>query len=305
MTASFSALIVATIAVLPVVAIPSPDPPDDKCELPYIVECQIGGGGGYVGLSQQETRALKRVYPEGSTPDNPVTWFEYVPVIACPGNGPDAPDRVNCQFAISYCETFQPGSSGPYSYIHRRVADASGPLGTWEPLGPTCFRTDVPARSGESAPELTEAMILEQFHRTDFALPTMSIEPPDGRTLVNLPVFYELVWPDAGYEPGEIDTTDIIGFEVRIRPTLDSATYHFGDGTSAGPTTSLGGPHPNGDITHEYANAATVDPHITVVYGGEVSVDGGAWSMIPGTATIDGPVNPLEVLTSRNRLYDD
>ncbi|QDO88436.1 hypothetical protein FNH13_08855 [Ornithinimicrobium ciconiae] len=245
------------------------------------------------------------VYPSGSSPDNPERWFEYVAVIACRGNGPDAPDRVNCQFAISYCDTFQPGSSGPYSYIHRRVADDSGPLGTWEPLGPTCFRTDVPARSGESAPELTEAMILEQFHRTDFALPTMSIEPPDGRTLVNLPVFYELVWPDEGYEPGEIDTTDIIGFEVRIRPTLDSATYHFGDGTSAGPTTSLGGPHPNGDITHEYANAATVDPHITVVYGGEVSVDGGAWSTIPGTATIDGPLNPLEVLTSRNRLYDD
>ncbi|USQ81728.1 hypothetical protein [Ornithinimicrobium faecis] len=147
-------------------------------------------------------------------------------------------------------------------------------------------------------------MILEQFHQTDFALPTMSIEPPDGRTLVNLPVFYELVWPEDGFEPDEIDTTEIIGYEVRIRPVLESATYHFGDGNSIGPTSSLGGQHPDGDITHEYSGAATVEPHITVVYGGDVSVDGGAWTAIPGTATIEGPLNPLEVFTSRNRLYD-
>lgn len=87
-------------------------------------------------------------------------------------------------------------------------------------------------------------MILEQFHRTQFALPTMSIEPPDGRTVVNLPVFYELIWPEAGFEPDEVDTTEIVGHEVRIRPTLDSANYHFGDGSSSGPTGFLGGPHP-------------------------------------------------------------
>ncbi|WP_109472953.1 hypothetical protein [Ornithinimicrobium cavernae] len=162
----------------------------------------------------------------------------------------------------------------------------------------------MPARSGERSEGLTEEMILEQFHQTDFALPTVSIEPPDGRTLVNLPVFYELVWPQDGYEPDEVDTTEIIGHEVRIRPTLESATYHFGDGESFGPTESLGGPHPDGDVTHEYSHATTVEPHVTVVYGGEVSVDGSAWATIPGTVTVDGPVNPLEVLTSTNRLYD-
>lgn len=282
-----------------------PQPQDRECVPGIIIDCSLGREGSYVGLTREETRALAGLYPPGSSPQQPDRWFEYVAVIACPGNDPTDPDRVNCQYAIDYCETFQPGSSGPYSYIHRRVADDTGPIGTWEPLGPTCFRSDVPPRSGESSPELTEAMILEQFHRTDFALPTMSIEPPDGRTLVNLPVYYELVWPEEGFEPGEVDTTDIIGFEVRIRPTLDSATYHFGDGTSAGPTTSLGGPHPTGDITHEYAAATTVEPYITVIYGGEVSVDGSPWATIPGTATIEGPLSPLDVLTSRNRLYGD
>ncbi len=284
---------------LPEPVIPPDEPP---CRG---ISCQVEGGGTYVGYSKQETRALASIYPEGSSPQNPEPWFEYVAVIRCEGNSPDDPDRVHCEWAAFYCERTQPDSSGPYSIIYRRLADSSGPLGGWTNVGPTCFRTDVPARSGEAAAELTDAMILDQFHRTDFALPTISIEPPDGRTLVNLPVYYELLWPDSGFEPGETDTTDIIGHEVRIRPTLDSVTYHFGDGASAGPTASLGGPYPHGDIRHEYTSAAQVAPHITVVYGGEVSVDGSSWSLIPGTATVDGPASPLDVLTSTSRLYDD
>ena len=75
------------------------------------------------------------------------------------------------------------------------------------------------------------------------------------------------------------------------------------DGASIGPTTSLGGPYPDGDIRHEYTTAAEVAPYISVEYGGEVSVDGGAWTTIPSTATVDGPAVPLQVLTSQNRLY--
>lgn len=276
---------------------------DDECD-PEDLVCLIRGGGGYVGMTKSETRNIASSYPPDTDPSNPSKWYEYSAVIDCPGNDPHFPDRVHCEAAATYCEEHRPDSSGPYSLIYRRIVEAGGGTGDYQYLAHTCYRSDVPPRSGEGGQELTEEMILEQFHQTDFALPTMSIEPPDGRTLVNLPVFYELVWPEDGFEPDEIDTTEIIGFEVRIRPFLESATYHFGDGTSVGPTTSLGGQHPDGDITHEYVDAAAVEPHITVVYGGEVSVDGGAWSVIPGTATIEGPLNPLEVLTSRNRLYD-
>ena len=62
---------------------------------------------------------------------------------------------------------------------------------------------------------------------------------------------------------------------------------------------------PTGDITHEYLQAAQVTPYISVEYGGEVSVDGGAWSTIPGSATVEGPASPLQVLTSQNRLYSN
>ncbi len=192
------------------------------------------------------------------------------------------------------------------SIIYRRVVSAEGPQTSWERDGQTCFTDSVPPRSGEQADEeLTEAMIIEQFHRTQFALPQTVMEPPGNRTLVNLPVYFELAWPEGGFEPQEVDVTTLIGHEVRIRPTLIGATYVTGDGAVLGPTTSLGGPYPNGDITHEYAAAAEVSPYISVEYGGEVSVDGGEWSTIPSSVTIDGPATPLEVLTSRNRLYSN
>ncbi|WP_162801949.1 hypothetical protein [Ornithinimicrobium murale] len=278
--------------------------PPEECEPGEIIKCGIGRDGTYVGLSQEQTRNLRKSYPPGRGPENPERWYEYVAVIACSGNDPHFPDRVHCEYATTYCEERQPGSSGPYSYIYRRIVDDDGNEGAYESVAPTCYRSDVPPRSGEPVKELTEEMIIEQFHQTDFALPSMSIEPPDGRTLVNLPVFYEAVWPEEGYEPDEIDTTDIIGFEVRIRPVLESATYHFGDGNSIGPTDSLGGPYPDGDVTHEYAEAATVEPYITVIFGGEVSVDGSAWTTIPGSVSVDGPLNPLEILTSSNQLFD-
>ncbi len=146
-------------------------------------------------------------------------------------------------------------------------------------------------------------MIIEQFHQTDFAPPQALMQPPDNRTLVNLPVYYQLAWPEEGFEPQEIDTTDLAGFSVRIRPTLQDVTYSFGDGSSEGPTTSLGGPYPTGDITHTYLSKGSVNPSISVTYGGEVSVDGDDWQTIDASVAIDGPAVPLEVLTSRNRLY--
>ncbi|MGB3762733.1 MAG: hypothetical protein WA966_05865 [Ornithinimicrobium sp.] len=122
---------------------------------------------------------------------------------------------------------------------------------------------------------------------------------------MNLPTYFELKWPEEGFEPREIDTTTLVGREVRIRPVLQSATYSFGDGDSHGPTQSLGGPWPDGDVIHTYLEKESVQPSISATYGGEVSVDGGDWTDINASVTVDGPPQPLEVLTSRNRLVDD
>lgn len=277
-------------------------PPDPPCSG---LECDHEGGGAEVGLRLAEVQALAGQYPPPRVGEDRDTWFTYVAVIDCVGNTPDNPDAVHCDYAVNFCEDRVPDSHGPRSWIYRRVTGEDGPLDAWAVVGPTCYTDSVPPRSGADAQELTMEMILEQFHRTAFALPQPVIEPPDLRALVNLPVYFGLEWPADGFEPGEVDTTDIIGHEVRIRPNLQNVTYHFGDGSSVGPTQSLGGGYPDGDITHEYPGAGTVNPSIVVVYGGEVSVDGGEWMPIPGTATVDGPTVDLQVLESRNRLHDD
>lgn len=272
--------------------------------LEYCDWCDVGGGGIYVGLTAELTAALETTWPPGADPEVGAIWYSYSAVIQCPGNGPDNPDDALCQPAIDYCEERMPSGSGPYSRIYRRTYDAEGPQSAWESVAFTCFTDMVPARSGDGA-ELTEAMIIEQFHRTDFALPATLIQPPDNRALVNLPVYFDVGWPEDGYAPDEVDTTTILGREVRIRPTFHEATYNFGDGTVTGPTTSQGGPWPDGDITHEYTDAASVSTSVSVVYGGEVSIDGGPWTVIPSTVSVTGPAQPLEILTSSNRLYDN
>lgn len=264
------------------------------------------GDGIFTGYSRQEAQNLADVWPPGATIERSNSWYDYVAVIDCiPPNSPSQPRLEICGPAVTYCQEYVPESFGPRSVIYRRTSGPGGPVSDWVPLGPTCFTDSVPARSGQPAVELTEAMIVEQFHRTDFALPQIVVQPPDGTTLVNLPVYFELSWPDAGFEPAEIDTTTLIGHEVRIRPTLIGVTYLTGDGRAIGPTTSLGGGYPDGDITHTYTTASQVSPSITVEYGGEVSIDGGTWRPIPSSATVEGPSVPLAVLTSKNRLYDN
>lgn len=275
-------------------------PPDDPCEEENVIACI--DDGVYSGMTQQTTAELANSWPPSYGPDNPERWFQYRPVPDCPGNHPDEPDYASCLWAITYCEERVPDSSGPYSQVYRRIVDETGPLDSWVYIGHTCFTDLVPERSGDDV-ELTIEHILEQFHRTAFADPTTSLQPPDGRGLVNLPVYFELVWDPEGFEPMEIDTSILLGHEVRIRPTLQEVVYDFGDGQTYGPTTSTGGRYPDGDVTHTYASAGTVDPSITVVYGGQYSVDGGSWQIVPGSATVTGPAQPLEIFTSTNRLY--
>ena len=102
------------------------------------------------------------------------------------------------------------------------------------------------------------AMIREAFHDTDFSVPTLNIQPEGDVTLVNLPTYFEVMFPEDGFGPEEVDTPDpgrLLGYRIEVRPLLKSVTYHLGD-QDIGPTTSLGGPHPTGDIRATYPSPA-------------------------------------------------
>lgn len=150
------------------------------------------------------------------------------------------------------------------------------------------------------------AMIEAAFHRTPFAKPHVTSQPPGGRTLIRTDNWFAMNWTTNGYQPEEVDTlnpTDWFGLTVRIKPTLNTITYTFGDGTSHGPTTSLGGPYPTGDIIKAYTTQGTYNTTATVTLTGQVSLNNSEWIDIPGEAHIDGPPTTLTVLTAKNRLH--
>ncbi|MEI2777959.1 MAG: hypothetical protein V9G19_18745 [Tetrasphaera sp.] len=193
-----------------------------------------------------------------------------------------------------YCKTI-PGE-GPAVWVFQRMTNPETP---WTRLGYTCYPYLIPGK-------VDMAMIAAAFHRTDLAVPGLKIEPPGNRTLVTLPNYFAVDWSAEGFEPEELDTLDPgewFGMQITIRPVLQSVTYDFGDGTREGPTTSVGGPYPSGDIVKTYASKGVYAVGADAVYKGYVMIDGSEWIEIPGEVSIPGPREDLTVLTARTRLY--
>ena len=244
-------------------------------------------------------RAKKGLDLQTGTADKRV--FEYTSATACPFNTPGGANaNAPCVGATQACagNTPQQGQ-GPQVRLYRRELGANGiPVSTgWQLIGTTCYPDLVPG-----TPVLGMAQILAAFHNTAWAKPTVHIQPEGNVTLVTLATYFEVNWPASGFQPGEIDTTALLGNQVRIRPTVQGYTYVFGDGASSGPTLSAGGTYPDGDITHAYPKAGTYNSHIDITYGGEFSVGGGAWIPIPDTVTVAGQLQPLTVRTAHARL---
>jgi hypothetical protein len=183
-------------------------------------------------------------------------------------------------------------------YVFRRLRGSGDP---WLVVGHTCWPKLIPGPNAVTMP-----MIEAAFHRTPFAKSEVSVQPVGGRTLIRLDNWFAMKWSESGYEPEEIDTlnpADWFSLRVRIKPIFESVTYDFGDGTSQGPTTSLGGVYPSGDIVKAYEAAGTYGVRATTVLKGEVSLNGSEWIAIPGQADLTGPTTDLEVVTAKNSLY--
>ena len=254
------------------------------------------------GIQKAELAKFAQMQP-GSATAGEGPFYEFASIAYCPGAAVGLTGFDDfCKQATLFCTGNTVGTGlGPAVEIMRREVDAAGapvPGATWTSVGITCFPELVPG----SAPTLTMAMVLEQFHRTNFALPDVSIQPVGNRTLVNLPTYYQVNWAAGGFAPQSIDTSTIIGRQVEIRPTFQWVEYHYGDGTSSGREQSLGGPYPTGNIRHTYTAIGDRQVQATVSYGGEFRVDGGAWIPIPDTVEIQGTPQALTVLEARARL---
>lgn len=224
--------------------------------------------------------------------------YEYRIVDACGPSGSLSPDHCQRNGVRSLC----PAGEGPAVTIYRRTVAVDGSVVVdWSVVGVTCRGNDVPG----VAKRPTMAMIVQAFHHTSWARAGTGFQPAGNVTLVNLPNFYRASWTEEGFGPGEVDTVDpaqMFGHRVQIRPTLVGFTYHFGDGTSFGPTTSPGGVHPDGDVRHTYARTGTYRVWVTVRWGADFRVDDGQWQQVPDTVSVDQPATTVTVKDARARL---
>ncbi|GAB3598375.1 hypothetical protein GCM10027446_28440 [Angustibacter peucedani] len=94
----------------------------------------------------------------------------------------------------------------------------------------------------------------------------------------------------------------ILGLQVRIRPSAQSYTYAFGDGTRTAPTTDAGGTYPTGRIVHTYRDTTTAPASVTARYTAEFSVQGGPWQPVDDSLDVTGPPTRLDVREAHARL---
>jgi hypothetical protein len=228
--------------------------------------------------------------------------YEYRTEVACSRQGKDANgDPLLCGNVAAQCDPTDPNvGPGPLTRVLRRQLDpATGaPIGASQVVGLTCFPDAIP----QGKKTLGLAQIIRAFNETKFAKPGTHLQPEGNVTLVTLPVYFAVSWPAAGYQPDEVDAVNLLGYDVRIRPTLEHFSYVFGDGTTFGPTSSMGGRYPDGNITRTYTRAGSYRTHVDITYGGEFSVNGVAWTRIPDTVVIAGTPQTLTVRTAKSRL---
>jgi len=189
--------------------------------------------------------------------------------------------------------------------VWRRQVDENnvpiGGVGTpWAHLGTTCYADELPGKN-----VLPIGEVLAAFRRVQFTKPELSIQPVGNLTLVNLPTYFETKYPQPGLGPGEIDESSLLGNRVQIRVLAQSLNYVYGDGSASGPTSSLGGPYPQGDIRYTYPRKGDFATRVDVTYGGQFRIGEGPWLPIPEVVTIEGTPEPLLVCEARARLVSE
>lgn len=227
------------------------------------------------------------------------TKYQYRQANLCGLNSVDRDFDENCRAANVPCSDGE--LPGVLVRVFRRD-DSPDAAGGWEPIGTTC-RTAIAPGPGQ---EDLLAAIEREFSRTPLATPRATSQPPGGATLVNLPTYFQLTFPEAtdSYGPGQTRSLTLLDTPVQLRIRA-SHTYDFGDGTRHGPTTSPGGPYPTGDVTHTYRTAGQVTPSATTTYAADYRFADGPWTPLTGSTTRSASFGPLDILTANPVLVEN
>ncbi|MCR1784138.1 PKD domain-containing protein [Nocardioides carbamazepini] len=148
----------------------------------------------------------------------------------------------------------------------------------------------------DDLPAITAADVQRAFAELKLPAGTLTIQPPDGLTLVNFKTnFYT-----TSTTPISTSLT-LLGQQVTLEATPASFAWNFGDGKSTS-TTEPGAPYPDLTITHSYLRKGDYLPSLSTTYTGRYRIATGPWQTIPGTVTIDGPGQPLQAVEAQPKL---
>jgi hypothetical protein len=172
------------------------------------------------------------------------------------------------------------------------------PGGASETVGAQCFEPD----EAPVAPErqVTQAMVLRAFQRIPVPASRVEIQPPGGKTLVNLETIFST-------EAAEFTRTiGLLGHRVDLEISPSRFEWVTGDGADfatdwAGRAWEKG--VPMGEyITHNYDDADDVTTRVDTTWSARYRVDGGDWHDVGGTVTIEGEPFDLAVLSAAPHL---
>lgn len=165
-----------------------------------------------------------------------------------------------------------------------------------EIVGQQCF---MPGEN-RPPPEVTPAMVATAFQHVPVPASRVSVQPPDGATLVGLPTIFST------NADRFTRVVTLLGQQVTLDISPASYRWVHGDGTTD--DTDWGGrPWQRGVrvaslITHTYDDTARLSVRVDTTWRARYRVGAGTWQDVPGTVTIQGDPTSLRIRSAEPRL---
>lgn len=195
----------------------------------------------------------------------------------------------SCPQAALLCSGTPEPSDIMYWFYSAPAGTPTSSLAGWTRTGQACL---APSRTPATA---IPAFTVEDFRRLPLPPGAVRVQPPDGRSLVNIQTNLYVQARTV------VLPTTLIGLPVQVRATPVSFRWTYGDGSGL-VTADPGRPYPGMTTTHVYRRAGTMPVRLTTAYRGEYSVSGGPWLPVDGQAEVASPLLTLQVYATRAEL---